>query len=184
MLVYVDLSKGKNMKILISLSKGLKLIKENYRQAKGNKNAGTLVIDPYKFLELTTRDSSDVYSIMDDAKTLEEYNQYVKDGSSYLMPWLEISTDGISRYKEPCKVGQVVGHEGRHRAAALIKAGIKKMPISVKLYRRGFAERFHTTDENPWGEDKWKSEDLPKILYGEFNQNHSAKIDTQTFKAF
>lgn len=171
------------MKILISISKGLKLIKENYRQAKGNKHAGTLVIDPNDFLILTTRTNKGIAEIMEEAKTLEEYNKFAKNGETILMPWLEVSMDGRDLYNErDIKVGQIIGHEGRHRAAALIKAGVNKMPISVRLYVKGIEKQFKPTAENPWGTDPWTKDDLPKTLYGEFTPSRSVNINTSTFK--
>ena len=39
------------------------------------------------------------------------------------MPWLDIKKDG-----------DIVGHEGRHRAASLLKDGIKTLPVGIRLY--------------------------------------------------
>ena len=172
------------MKINVSISEGLRLDKENIRQAKGNKHAGTIIIDPMDFLRLTTPGDSYIKEILDESLTLKEYNDFSRNGSSIHMPWLDVSVDGIDRYRDWIKRGSVIGHEGRHRAAALINKGINKIPISVCLYRKGKAERYKTTDDDPWSKNPWTRNDIPKVLYGEFDEHRTAKIDVNTFKPF
>ena len=168
----------------ICISKGLRLDKENYRQAKGNKQAGTLIINPSDFLKLTTYTDDGIDEIMKDSKTLEEYNEFTKAGKSILMPWLDISLDGKKYGGDVVKVGQVIGHEGRHRAAALVKACVSRMPISLRLHLNGIEKRFKPTAEDPWAKNEFTSQDLPSTFYGEFNSSRKVKVNTNTFKAF
>jgi hypothetical protein len=176
------------MKIRISLSKpGLFLNKENFRQARGNKHAGMIIMDPEDFLQLTVTNQRVYNLIMSDARTLAEYNQHTKTGQGIHPPWLYISLDGYEyRDEKPTlKPGQVCGHEGRHRAAALIKEGITKMPVSLRLYVKGIERQCKPTPDDPWGhKNKWTRADIPSVFYGQFNQHTKAKINVATFKAY
>lgn len=175
------------MKIQISLSKpGLFLNKENFRQARGNKHAGMIVMDPEDFLLLCVTNQRELNMIMASSRTLVEYNDWIKSGKAIHAPWLYITLDGVE-YKETeprLGIGRIVGHEGRHRAAALIKSGVKKMPVSIRLHVKGIERQYKPTEEDPWGKQKWGKADIPSTLYGQFNEHFSAHIDTNTFKPY
>lgn len=175
------------MKIQVSLSApGLHINRDMYKQALDSKHAGTVIMSPEDFLRLTTRGARDIQVIMDEAKTLEEYNAYTKSGKSIYLPWLYVTLDGM-QYKDTSpslKVGAVVGHEGRHRAAALIKAGQRKMAVSLRLYVGGIERRYRYGEGvEPFSKESWTREDLPKYVYGEFSSERVA-LNVASFKPY
>ncbi|KKM81851.1 hypothetical protein LCGC14_1325710, partial [marine sediment metagenome] len=72
--------------------------------------------------------------------------------------------------------GKITGHEGRHRAAALICAGVKEMPVSIRII---------PTDEHDKKYGHFKStydmkfEDLPEHIRGEYGRGIIDKKDLQ-----
>lgn len=132
------------------------------QNAKSNKSVGWLYLDPVQFLSLTVTDHN-VYDWIEQelphTKTVDDYNSY-----ETLMPWLDVDMH----------TGKVVGHEGRHRAAACIKSGAKRIPVSICLRDHGHA--CYYTEPNIDDRDSPKrfakkfvtKADVPRVLVGQF----------------
>lgn len=145
----------------------LRITPEHIRQAKGGKAQIIVEMDATTFLMMTTNENPE--SIRKTSQRLKNYNRYAKSGENILMPFLVIalSNDGAS--------GRVVGHEGRHRAAALEREGTGIIPVALIL-KPGkdmlpdihFGAEYHLT-----------SKDLPRYLIGQYNKRH---YDTQEWK--
>lgn len=123
-------------------------------QAKDIKAQVIVDMPAWQFLRLTTRDEEHLRVIHDQAKRLRDYNRWGKagDNSGYRdrlnhgkskddddyqwgtihMPWLDISLVD-ERDEGGDYFGVVVGHEGRHRAAASIRDGNGMMRVALRL---------------------------------------------------
>ena len=106
------------------------------RQARSNKGQVLVRMPCMQFLRLTTDGPAMINDILDRAKPVYQYNRWIKAGdkpeyakfrseldqepfypiTNY--PHLDIA---LSRNADGQIVGTVVGHEGRHRAASVIK---------------------------------------------------------------
>lgn len=145
------------------------------------------MMPPLQFLMLTTtlppaqwieKELKEIYPV-------EQYNAWQKDGTSLLMPWLEVTWDGP-------KKGKIVGHEGRHRAAAMIRAGWKSencMPVAILLKEDG---KWPTYYVEKWGDasDNWSHskrmltlEDVPTTFIGQYD-GYRFKPNFSTWKGF
>jgi hypothetical protein len=128
---------------------------------------------PEDFLWLTTTSEEHQEKIYDEAQPLSKYNEYVAAGQNLIPPVLYINaSNGLYR-------GAVVGHEGRHRASALLKNGEHEMDVSLIL--RGVGDTSHSR-EGSFGGGLYPSRqstilDLPDVLYGEFEG--SRRFDTE-----
>lgn len=85
-------------------------------------------MDPNSFLALTTSGFGHRQEIKKEVKPLDEYNEYIEKGQTTVPPFLSVMIDG----KNPDQ-GRVVGHEGRHRAAAVLNNGEKTMLVGIKI---------------------------------------------------
>lgn len=143
---------------LIDLFENLAITDTHIRQARGNKQNFLVKIAAKNFLKLTTRNEEVVQDIMSKCKTTDEYNEYAAKGENIIMPFLQIEDD------------KVTGHEGRHRAAALLCDD----PNAVMT----MAIKYRITDQNKKEElnDKYGPfkreylvdfEDLPNEIYGQ-----------------
>ena len=126
---------------------------EMIRQARGNKFSFIATINPREFLKLTTSGNMPPDYFKEQCKTLDQYNQWAHEGESIIMPALWIKKE------------KVVGHEGRHRAAALICAGHDKMPVAVRLYPQDEHEEKYGYWEAPY---EMKYEDMERAIHGEY----------------
>jgi hypothetical protein len=102
-------------------SYGLIVTQEHIEQMKGNKSCGYIYMSPKVYLSLVS-DADNNKILEREAHSIEFYNKMARIGKNILPPWLEIEC-------EIHPVGKVVGQEGRHRAAACIKAKIEMMPV-------------------------------------------------------
>lgn len=76
-------------------------------------HAGAFVdMMPVDFLRLTTVDEDHVRKVQSEAHSIDKYEKHMAEGKCEIHPFLRIDT----------KSGQVVGHDGRHRAAAILSA--------------------------------------------------------------
>lgn len=148
----------------------LLLVPEHKRQMKGNKAAGWTYMSPDAFLDLTVSSESERSSIMRDALPLSQYNAWAKSGDNILPPWLEIQ---ISENDDRFPYGKVQGHEGRHRAAACIKAGVSIMPVfligKVSYYAQYKIYPFKDDEERS---HEWRyisSSDFPEVIKAQFS---------------
>lgn len=89
------------------------------------KVAFVATMDPVLFLRLTTTNDAHAQMIAESAARLDAYNAWSAQGETLIAPYLEVDM----------KTGKVVGHEGRHRAAALLAAGEHEMPVGIVLMR-------------------------------------------------
>lgn len=104
--------------------------KEN---AEGNKAIGILTMGCIQFLELTVPGSFSVWmSEQENIGELQSYNEASKAGRIGIMPFLDVDID----------TGTVQGHEGRHRAAAVLNAGGSDFPVAICLRRKGYKEYY------------------------------------------
>jgi hypothetical protein len=86
--------------------------------AVSNKMHSLVHMHPRKFLELTTHDDQHMSEIKGAAQSLKAYNDHTRDRHIQVAPFLHIH-----------HTGKVIGHEGRHRAAAVLNAGHDTMPV-------------------------------------------------------
>ena len=153
----------------------LKITPQHLRQARGNANHCVVGMDPAKFLELTTDSSVTLNDIKNTCKTVDDYNRWAEEGSNILMPflWIEFLDDPRGTY-EPGGAGRITGHEGRHRAAALMCAGGKEIPVSIRLKP---IQRHH--DKYGVWDSKYnmRFEDVPKYIFGQFGRGLALKSD-------
>lgn len=113
-------------------------------------------IDPKEFLKLTVDDKPGHYPRMDniDPQPLDRYKSPEYQADMRVHPMLLIDKE----------TGKVRAHEGRHRAAAVMKAG-------GKWYRIGIEFR------GEYGSSRnFRPEQMPRVWHGNFT-NYVANID-------
>ena len=113
------------------------------------KGAAVVQIRPDEFLNLTIDGSLAAWEAFaeDETRTLDEYNSWALDGKITVGPFLKVRED----------TGDVISHEGRHRALALKRAGGDWFLAGVVLANeRGYAVRGRGPD------------DVPRVLRGQF----------------
>lgn len=151
------------------------------RQMVGNKASGYLTMKPQDFLALTCTSAAEQRIIQDEAEPLEQYNAWAKSGDNILPPWLEVQIS----HDADVSFGKVMGHEGRHRAAACIAAGVSLMPVFIWA-KDG---RTSTYKIHPYPDDKerwhqWRyiePSDLPQKLIGQY-QAVQRELNFDTWK--
>ena len=113
---------------LNEMSKPELMISDLQRQnAKDNVSQAIVHMHPNHFLQLTTGSSLAKEQIKRNAQPLENYNKYSgPGGDSIVHPFLRVQLDDKGG-------GTVSGHEGRHRAAAVLNAGGNSMPVAIQL---------------------------------------------------
>lgn len=139
-----------------------------------------VLMSPEDFLSLTSS-KEHVNQIHQGALPLYRYNQYTKIGDnekykdfisklrgeeqygSSVHPFLQIEFNNRLN-------GVVTGHEGRHRAAALIAKNSKKMPVAILLRDGEDNEEFKNKMDVLY---HMTSEHLPKYIQGQFDKNVS-----------
>lgn len=127
-----------------------------YEVAKGNKIQMIVVMSPHKFLGLTT-DSKDRDIIIKNSQSVDFYNQLMDKGEILVMPFLDIDL----------KTCTIVGHEGRHRAAALIKMGVDEMTVGIKMRpSEKEVQKYKYTRNN--SEYSLNSSDFPPVVKGQY----------------
>lgn len=103
----------------------LRTTQTHYDQARGNKVQVIVLMPPQDFLRLAA--PPDAYAdFMQQTQGLQAYNRYAKSGENIHMPFLRIIV--LSKAH-----GKVRSHEGRHRAAAVIKAKGQWMRVALEL---------------------------------------------------
>lgn len=174
------------MKLYISVSRiGQTLTDMMYRQARGNKASGTIIMNPHDFLVLTTTNKAEYDHIMEGALTTAEYNHFAKTEQNIHMPWLDVTLDGkkptFGGKPSKTKPGRVVGHEGRHRAAALIKEGIDKMVVLLQPRIGGMKQFKKPSQPGGWPDTHLTKADFPGTFYAQYN-NKKVKVNMSTYK--
>lgn len=123
------------------------LYKPNERQKRhiiDEKRNWLVDINPFIFLLLTCHDT--------DYPTVENINPksidvYQNSSNTRVHPYLKIDIN----------TGKVMGHEGRHRAAAVRKAGGKWYRVGIQFVKEGFIDSRN-----------YRSENMPRIWRAEF----------------
>jgi predicted GNAT family acetyltransferase len=129
----------------------------------GAEAIGTYEMHPEEFLKLTTHHENEAQAIKSRAKPLEFYNSPEINQDMSVHPHVTVNHEG-----------KVVGHEGRHRAAAIANAGGSKIRVAVVAQD---SKEFH--DKYGW---RWKRNiPAPAELHGQFS-DHSHKIDQAKFE--
>lgn len=101
--------------------------------ARGFYAALVVTMDPRDFIRLTVRSEAEVGRIIENTKVgLRDYNK-----AEYFMPFLDVN------YSD----GRVLGHEGRHRAAMIIKEGGTVFPVLIAFRQKYFGVRYELDDD-------------------------------------
>lgn len=128
--------------VWIVAAKELNINEQQKQMIIDEKGIGTIEMSPLDFLRLTTPNKAYIDQILNDSKSLEFYNS--SKAKSYVHPFLNFDR----------KTGKIEGHEGRHRAAAVHKAGGHKFVVAL------FPRPGHRYN---------KLSELPTTLKGEFS---------------
>lgn len=151
--------------------KGLVVTPTHVRQIRSNKAVGFIAIGCEDFLKLTTSGGAVYEEILREAHPLDAYNRYAEEGQNILPPFLKVDRES----------GQVEGHEGRHRAAALCKeAPGAEMWVAIILTDDGKAVYYTETEEWPPVKTYLGVESIPDELIGEFRPER-VRIDHSKF---
>jgi hypothetical protein len=144
------------MKIRDLLKEQLVVSKRAYEVARGNKIQMIVEMSPHKFLTLTA-DAQQRDSIVQRAQSVDFYNDLMNKGEILVMPFLVIDL----------KNATIVGHEGRHRAAALIKMGSDVMTVGIKMIpSEKEVQKYRYTRQN--SEYSLNSSDFPPVVKGQY----------------
>lgn len=143
----------------------LVVTREQLARAKTNKATGYIWMRAIDFLALTTTTDEVNWLQSVAGRPVEDinfYNRLALDGEITVMPLLEVNAD----LNEKGPIGQVVGHEGRHRAAAVLYAGGPEAVLAVAILLRDadYGLWYYTSDEN-WNKLFTTLEDIPRTLY-------------------
>lgn len=156
------------------------LVTENMRERmKSNKAIGTLTLDPYDFLALTVSSTPMRWVESESTETIDQYNAWVRDGTIKIMPFLEVDMD----------TGKVKAHEGRHRAAALLKERGLDMEVAIFLRKNGHLEYYTEPHIDDYDHPKRFAKvylgvnEVPNAFYGQFSSSR-VSIYKRNFKNF
>jgi hypothetical protein len=117
---------------------GLIVTEDQKRQMQKLKACGFVLFDPYEYLVLTTENAVERIRIKEEARRLEKsellelYNDQTRFGAISIPPYLCIECEGSPK-------GKVLGHDGRHRAAACIEAKVQQMPVFLIAMYHGIS---------------------------------------------
>jgi len=137
----------------------LAVTEDHLVHARANKAVGIVPMWPIEFLTLTTSDPQSLRQFVEGGPPeLEDFNYYAVHGDNIIMPMLRVDM----------KTGEVQGHEGRHRAAALRRANPHaRMWVAIILRRNGSV--YYEHGPPPHYKKRWLGvKDVPRAFYGEF----------------
>lgn len=100
--------------------------KDGLAQAKDSYAAFVCVIDPHEFLRLTTTGPDHIQRIHDivaNGVGMDEYLSPDNVDRHFIAPYLDVYYPS----------GEIFGHEGRHRAAMVIRAGGDKFTFTIRF---------------------------------------------------
>jgi len=139
-------------------------------QARSNKFNILVEMTPMEFLRLTTVDDAQIAEIIDDAKPLSTYNEAAASGRNIIPCFLTLD---IASGK-----AKVTGHEGRHRAGALLNAGEDGVgqPVYLRIQDAHPGQAEKMLEKLPGGRKAWMWDttylwgwdELPEMLVGQF----------------
>lgn len=136
-------------------SRGLVVTPNHLDNAKDRKALGLYVMTPMGFLDLTTDRSSTQWAGEERKAGLihsvQQYNTWAQNGSNTVMPFLYVDQ----------ATGKVIGHEGRHRAVALLDEHISEMTVALFLKFQGYS--YYKRDGR-----YLDATDVPELWIGEF----------------
>ena len=157
----------------------LRTMPVHYDQARGNKTQVIVLMPPMDFLRLAAPPDA-IKDFMAQTQGLQAYNRYAKSGENILMPFLRIAVLSNTH-------GKVISHEGRHRAASLIKAHGDWMRVALMLDpRKDYEPELAKQDVAQYGRHRSNMEyymtaaDLPSQIYNQYNEYIS--VDSARWK--
>lgn len=133
---------------------------DQIEQMVANKAAALVYLHPSDFLKLTTLDDASRDSIIAESKSLIEYNAFTHARASIIPPHLDVEIKGKD-------AGKILGHEGRHRAAAVLKSGGTRMPVFLIPKVNGYSVRTVPDPSSRWGRPV-EPRDFPLFLRAQF----------------
>lgn len=148
---------------------------------RDNKAVGFLPMHPLAHLALTTSDEEHLQELISphpdrkgDKIPLAIYNEWTEAGKSIIPPFLRVQMSD----------GKVVGHEGRHRAAALYREDPDAlMWVAIELIdEHGYAvyyeePRYEPGQPSPREQRRYLDRsDVPEIFWGQFRPT-SVEVD-------
>lgn len=179
---YIDLAEPDDTlseQYVVEVTGVLRVSDRMHGNAIGCKSQCLVEINPKDFLGLTTTGPDQLDQIINDALPLHRYNQWSKidDNPEYgqflsnirgekqygttVMPFLQINLS----FEDGRYTGSVCAHEGRHRAAALLKKG-GKMVCAIALRPDATVnEQFPGVYDPTYS---LTSEHIPAVLYGQY----------------
>ncbi len=151
---------------LKTILESLIITSEHLRQARGNKHNFIVEMPAMLFLQLTTTSGESLQDIVDEAQSTDIYNKAAESGKNIIMPFLFIEGD------------KIYGHEGRHRAASLLKDDKRaKLQVSIRYRGKDKEEEKRLADKH----GTWRTEydvdfeDMPYIILGQFGRGSMTK---------
>jgi hypothetical protein len=172
---------------VIASDKELLVTAENIEQCKDIKCIGYTYISPMDFLGLTLPFSSapQIEQWIEEEKPfylrkfgdwadVTKYNQLLREGKINYMPFLTVDED----------TGKVVGHEGRHRAAAIIEAGGDRMPVAIRLRDKVGNLHYYDSDPVSFRKTFLGLDNIPAVIKGEANQHVTWSLNRQDWVPF
>jgi hypothetical protein len=124
--------------------------------------SAVVMMNPLDYLKLTTTNQESLDEIVKESHSLEEYNQWIANDEIYLPIWLTIDPTN----NPVC--GKISGHEGRHRVAAMLKAGETSVEVTLRIKQfRGYRWK---SDIQAWNSYETSFWDLPPTLKGQFSR--------------
>lgn len=147
----------------------LKITDEMYRQARGNGMHFVVEFPVKEFLLMSTENEKSLETIQKQCRTIDDYNRWAEEGETILMPFLSVDADS----------GKITGHEGRHRATAIMCSGAKTMPVSIRLIpNEAMKEKYGVFEAKYAG----LFEDLPDTIVGQFGRGSISKSNLNLLK--
>lgn len=139
--------------------------------ARNMRCVGYVMMAPFDFLRLTMPQGVSVVQWIqanqkaDRLPSLEVYNQYTRTRSNTQMPYLQLDWGEY----DSIPLGRVVGHEGRHRAAAVRVAGGTEIPVGIQIVNGLHAPKYLP---------------VPPVFTGQWNHNQTYKFDPSKYTPF
>lgn len=150
------------LRALFEVTGRLRVTPTQLRRAASNKMQIHAIMPAEDFLRLTTKNQAGIDYIKGEAKSLLQYNRWSKQDEIMVMPYLTV-------YLLPDGTGKIRGHEGRHRAAAVLAKGGTELPLMIEIVSQHVMPKGHL---DPRGlTDRaysYTADDLPPMIEAEF----------------
>ncbi len=115
---WIELTENLDEEVRLPLRRG------EIPKARGSYGAFIITMHPLDFLKLTTTNDEGIAQIQDrkfPATEEEYYDPTLRDFGKFEMPFLTVAFPS----------GKILGHEGRHRSAMILKQGGTKVPVII-----------------------------------------------------